>query len=333
MTEIAVRLFILLAIFASIFLISQVVLSFAWSRGSHARAVNKRLGMIQSGVDREAIISLLRKSQPTEIEGLPQILSVPLVKLQRLVAGAGTSLTFVQISIIMALVFVVTIAVILFLASSNNIAVSGGVLLLAISVAACTGIVVPIFVLSAISARRRKRVEQQFPIALDVFVRALKAGHPIASALSILTQEMEDPIGSEFGLVSDEVAYGAELTDALAEMAERWDSDDIRMFVVSLSVQNETGGNLAEILENLSTVIRARASLFLKVRALSSEGRMTGWLLTALPVLAFIGMFSVNPGFYLSVAQEREFIIGFISLMVMYTIGAVMIRKMIDIKV
>mgnify|MGYP000179840540 FL=1 len=203
----------------------------------------------------------------------------------------------------------------------------------ALALAACVGFLLPLLVLSAIAARRRKRVEQQFPIALDVFVRALKAGHPIASALSILTVEMEDPIGSEFGLVSDEVAYGAELTEALSEMAERWDSDDIRMFVVSLSVQSETGGNLAEILENLSTVIRARASLFLKVRALSSEGRMTGWLLTALPILAFVGMFSVNPEFYLSVAQEREFIIGFILLMVLYVVGAITIRRMIDIKV
>ncbi|MDF1836126.1 MAG: type II secretion system F family protein, partial [Alteraurantiacibacter sp. bin_em_oilr2.035] len=187
--------------------------------------------------------------------------------------------------------------------------------------------------LSMIATRRRRRVEQQFPIALDVFVRALRAGHPIASALNILTVEMEDPIGSEFGLVSDEISYGAELTEALSEMAERWDLDDIRMFVVSLTVQNETGGNLAEILQNLSVVIRARASLYLKVRALSSEGRMTGYLLTALPIFAFVGMFLVNPEFYLSVAQESAFITGFILLMVMYLLGFLMIRKLVDLKV
>ena len=116
-------------------------------------------------------------------------------------------------------------------------------------------------------------------------------------------------------------------------MAERWDLDDIRMFVVSLTVQNETGGNLAEILQNLSVVIRARASLYLKVRALSSEGRMTGYLLTALPIFAFVGMFLVNPEFYLSVAQESAFITGFILLMVMYLLGFLMIRKLVDLKV
>src|SRR5690606_25055347 len=136
-------------------------------------------------------------------------------------------------------------------------------------------------------------------------------GHPIAGALDLLTEEMEDPIGSEFGLICDEVSYGAELTDALNDMAERWNLDDIRMFVVSISVQNETGGNLAEILDNLSNVIRERASAFLKVRALSSAGRRTGWLLTALPIITFVLLFAMHPAFYLEVAGDPIFYIGF----------------------
>ena len=145
--------------------------------------------------------------------------------------------------------------------------------------------------------RMRKKMQDQFPVALDVFVRGLRAGHPIAAALDLLTVEMPDPIGSQFGIVVDEVTYGADLRDALTAMADRWDLDDMRMFVVSLSVQNETGGNLAEILENLSQVIRERASMMLKVRALSSEGRMTAAMLTGLPVLAFTLLFIGNPRF------------------------------------
>ena len=188
-------------------------------------------------------------------------------------------------------------------------------------------------IINIISQRRRKRMEEQFPIALDVFVRALRSGHPIASAIDLLTHEMEDPIGSEFGLVSDEVAYGAGLSEALEDLAERWDLDDVRMFVVSLSVQAETGGNLAEILQNLSEVIRARASLYMKVRALSSEGRMTGWMLTILPVVTLVGMFMVNPAFYLDVARDPIFVIGFPVLLVVYFIGFFMIRRMVDLKV
>jgi tight adherence protein B len=178
-----------------------------------------------------------------------------------------------------------------------------------------------------------KKMQEQFPVALDVFVRGLRAGHPVAAALDLLTVEMPDPIGSQFGLVVDEVTYGADLRDALFDLAERWDLDDMRMFVVSLSVQNETGGNLAEILENLSRVVRERHSMLLKVRALSSEGRMTAVMLTVLPVLAFSALFLLNPNFYLEVADDPLFPPGFLGLILLYVVGFVTIRRMVDLKV
>lgn len=188
-------------------------------------------------------------------------------------------------------------------------------------------------VLSHMASKRKKRMQEQFPVALDIFVRGLRSGHPIASALDLLTKEMEDPLGTEFGLVVDEISYGADMRDALQNMADRWGIDDIQMFVVSLSVQNETGGNLAEILANLSTVIRERHTMYMKVRALSSEGRMTALILTALPVLAFSALFLSNPAFYLDVAQDPIFPIGFIGLIVLYIVGFISIRRMIDLKV
>jgi tight adherence protein B len=183
------------------------------------------------------------------------------------------------------------------------------------------------------ATRTRKRMEEQFPVALDVFVRGLRAGHPIAAALELLTIEMPDPIGSQFGVAVDEVTYGAELRDALQNMAERWDLDDMRMFVVSLSVQNETGGNLAEILENLSKVIRDRHAMLLKVRALSSEGRMTAVMLTLLPILSFTVLFLVNARFFLDVANDPMFVPGFTILIILYIIGFFWIRKLVDLKV
>jgi tight adherence protein B len=129
------------------------------------------------------------------------------------------------------------------------------------------------------------------------------------------------------------VTYGAELRDALQGMADRWDLDDMRMFVVSLSVQSETGGNLAEILENLSKVIRDRQAMMLKVRALSSEGRMTAVMLTALPILAFASLFVFSPSFYLDVADDPAFVPGFAFLIILYLIGFFTIRKMVDLKV
>jgi len=139
--------------------------------------------------------------------------------------------------------------------------------------------------------------------------------------------------GSEFGLVADEVAYGAELTTSLMDMADRWDLPDIRMFAVSISLQSETGGNLAEILGNLSSVIRDRHSMYLKVRALSSEGRMSGWVLSALPVLTFLFLFTLNRKFFFDVAGDPIFLYGFTGLGLLYAVGVYTIRRMIDLKV
>jgi tight adherence protein B len=155
----------------------------------------------------------------------------------------------------------------------------------------------------------------------------------VAAALELLAVEMPDPIGSEFGIAVDEVSYGAELRDALQNMAERWDLDDMRMFVVSLSIQNETGGNLAEILENLSRVIRERHAMMLKVRALSSEGRMTAAMLTILPIFSFVVLFMFKPRFFLDVANDPWFVPGFTFLIVLYVTGFFMMRRMIDLKV
>jgi tight adherence protein B len=208
-----------------------------------------------------------------------------------------------------------------------------GRLLISAVFAGVLGAGLPLMFVNFKATRTRKKMQEQFPVALDVFVRGLRAGHPIAAALDLLTVEMPDPIGTQFGLVVDEVTYGAELRDALQSMAERWDLDDMRMFVVSLSVQNETGGNLAEILENLTKVIRERQSMFMKVRALSSEGRMTAIMLTVLPLFTFIMLFALSPAFFLDVANDPMFVPGFVFLILLYLTGFFTIRKMVDLKV
>jgi tight adherence protein B len=211
--------------------------------------------------------------------------------------------------------------------------ISFGRIFISAVIAYILGSAFPLSILNFKANAMRKRIQDQFPVALDVFVRGLRAGHPVAAALELLTVELADPIGSEFGFVVDEVTYGSQLRDALQGMADRWDLDDMRMFVVSLSVQSETGGNLAEILENLSRVIRERQSMALKVRALSSEGRMTALMLTLLPLFAISMLFIMNPRFFLDVANDPWFVPGFAFLMILYVTGIVTIRRMIDLKV
>jgi tight adherence protein B len=211
--------------------------------------------------------------------------------------------------------------------------ISAGRIILLLVFSSAVGLAIPIMVLQVRANRQRRKMQEQFPVALDVFVRGLRAGHPVAAALDLLTVEMPDPIGSEFGLVVDEVTYGADFRDALQAMADRWDMEELRMFVVSLAIQMETGGNLAEILENLSKVIRERHSMMLKVRALSSEGRMSALMLTVLPIFAFTLLFLLRPKFYLDVADDPAFLPGFAILLLLYMVGFIIIRRLVDLKV
>ncbi|MDP3676136.1 MAG: type II secretion system F family protein [Novosphingobium sp.] len=333
MQDALIKLALLAAIFASVAMLSQVVLGGAWRRRTQSGAINQRLRMIRDGGTREEIVARLRKNAPSEYANLPPFLASRMRAIQRMLMASAIPLAPAQILMVMGALFLTLCVVLLLSARAGGFPLTFGILQMVVVVAFAAAIALPLMIINIISQRRRKRIEEQFPISLDVFVRALRSGHPIASAIDLLTHEMEDPIGSEYGLVSDEVSYGADLSEALEDMAERWDLEDMRMFVVSLSVQSETGGNLAEILQNLSEVIRARASLYMKVRALSSEGRMTGWMLTILPVLTLVGMFLVNPAFYLDVALDPIFVIGFPALLTLYLIGFIMIRRMVDLKV
>jgi tight adherence protein B len=333
MTPLIVRLVALIAIFASVFLISQLLIGIMSNRRAERGAVNRRLTLLRTGISRDDVaISLLKNAPPVLPPDAGPLLRMQ-VAFQRMVMMSAIRFTTRQIIMAMVIAFCAVTVFILLLALGTNVNMTSGVMLLIAVISMCLAFGLPILVISRVAQRRQKLMVEQFPIALDIFTRSLRAGHPIASAIFLVTEEMGDPIGSEFGLVSDEISYGAELTDALLAMAERWDLEDMRMFVVAVSVQSETGGNLAEILENLSNVIRARASMFMKVRALSSEGRMTAWMLTVLPILTLLSMFAVAPAFYFDVAQDPIFIIGFSSLILLYGIGVYVIRRLVDLKV
>lgn len=327
------RIFILLAIFAAVFLLAQFLATSYAKSHSHRGAINKRLQMIASGQDRETVIGNLIKNRPSGFTNLPGFLGKWSQSLERMVFTANLPFTASQMTLAMG---VGTIALFLLIALGSALfgfAPSLGSLVIVAIFSVALAIGVPLLVISRIADSRRKRMEQQFPVALDIFVRALRSGHPIASAIDLLTKEMEDPIGSEFGLISDEVSYGADLIGALEHMAERWSLDDMKMFVVSLSVQSQTGGNLAEILDNISKVIRDRHQMFLKVKALSSEGRMTAWMLTVLPVFGFVTIFIAAPQYYLESSEDSIFVYGAIGLLIMYALGVYIIRRLVDIKV
>ncbi|HEU5068773.1 MAG TPA: type II secretion system F family protein [Sphingomicrobium sp.] len=328
-----IKAIVLVCVFGAVLLAVEALVAWFTASRAHGQAINLRLKLIGQGKTRGEALTLLRESRVNLASTAPPALRPLALRFDRLVTASrirmGAGRLFGLLLLAPAIIFVILIL----LAISSGSTVSFARLLLIATFAIAVGSGIPLMLLRMQATRGRRRIQDQFPVALDVFVRGLRAGHPIAAALDLLTVEMPDPIGTEFGIVVDEVTYGADLRDALSAMADRWDLEDMRMFVVSLSIQSETGGNLAEILENLSRVIRERAGMMMKVRALSSEGRMTAIMLSALPVFAFTLLFLFNPKFYLDVADDPAFVPGFVVLLILYAIGFFSIRKMVDLKV
>lgn len=168
--------------------------------------------------------------------------------------------------------------------------------------AAC--LVVPVMTLRFMRSRRHKLFGIQLPEALELITRSLKAGHPVPVAIAMVAREMPDPIGTEFGLVADEVTYGSDLVTALHAMYQRVGHEDLPLFVTAVSIQASSGGNLREILDGLSAVIRERGKLKRKVRSISTEGRMSAYILTAVPALLGAGIMVLMPEFYSDVWEE-----------------------------
>jgi tight adherence protein B len=192
-----------------------------------------------------------------------------------------------------------------------------------------TVLVSPLLVLMRLRAVRRRHFATQLPEALDVIVRSLRAGHPTPVAIGLVGREMPDPIGTEFGMVSDEMTYGLALAETLKNLLERVGLEDLRLLVVAISIQTTTGGNLSEILGNLSRVIRERAGLRARVKALSAEGRMSGIVLSLFPFILFGVITLLSPDYYSAVIDRPIVFYGLSGALLLMFIGDFIMYKMV----
>lgn len=151
------------------------------------------------------------------------------------------------------------------------------------------------FYIRRLLSKRNEAFINLFPDALDMVVRSVRSGYPLNAAVRMVAENMQPPVSTEFKQVADETAYGSSLIDALTRLSQRIDEPDIRFFVIVLAVQQEVGGNLAEVLSNLSSIIRKRRHLRMKIRALTSEGRASAWVLGSLPLFVFTVIYAVSP--------------------------------------
>ena len=194
------------------------------------------------------------------------------------------------------------------------------------------GAILPLLIVEYCVRRRRKKAARQLPDALDVIIRSLKAGHPVPVALSLVGREMPDPIGTEFGMASDELSFGGSVSTAIQRMADRIGQDDFDLFAAMIRLQEKTGGNLAELLEGNASTIRARQRLRLKVKAASAEGRTSALILNVAPIALFIIINVMAPDFYGDVKDEPIMDYMFIGIFIWMVIGNLIMRKMINFK-
>jgi tight adherence protein B len=200
-------------------------------------------------------------------------------------------------------------------------------------IGAMAGFSMPFLFLRVKRTRRMRAFEEAFPEALDLVARALKAGHAFATGLKMVADEMPDPVGTEFRKTFDEQNFGLPLKDALANLTVRMPSIDVRFFSTAVLIQRETGGNLSEILENLAHVVRERFKILRQVRVYTAHGRLTGYVLLALPAFLGIALMFINPEHMQLLFQER---IGHMMLgatVIMQTIGYFWIKQVVKIEV
>jgi tight adherence protein B len=181
--------------------------------------------------------------------------------------------------------------------------------------------------------KRMGLLEEQLPDAIELMVRSLRVGHPFSTAIGIVAKEIPDPLGSEFGVIADEAAYGRDVSESLKAFAERMDSQDLRFLAVAVSIQQQSGGNLAEILEGLSKVVRARFKLFRRVRAITAEAKWSGMFLSGFPIAALVMINVVQPDYYDQVKETSAYIPAALFVIIFLIINMIYMKMMTNIKV
>ena len=311
------------AIFVSVLLLIEglYLVIFGKSIKLNSR-VNRRIDLLEKGNNREAVLETLRKEreQHRKTGGFP-LFSLLSKK------AAMANIAFSPKALLMVMVLLGVVAFVgLTIGTTASLPVRAGV-----SVVMGFGAVY--MWLNKKAKARIALIEEQLPDAVELMVRSLRVGHPFSSAVAIVAQEVADPLGSEFGIISDEAAYGMDITESLNKMAEAIDMQDMRFLAVAVSIQQKSGGNLAEILEGLAKVIRSRFKLFRRVKAITAEAKWSGMFLSAFPIMALIGINVAQPNYYDAVMETEYFVPACLVVAGFLVTNYVFMRMMVNIKV
>lgn len=282
-------LFVVLGFFAVVLFLEGAFLTWNAYKGPEKTRIAKRLQAISAGGSSGQSTTLAKQRLLAKTPGLQNLLlSMPRVHLlDRLLLQSGLDISvagFLGVTVIAALL-------------GALVAVFLGVPLLLLAIIAIAAGALPLMYISRAKNKRMKVIENQLPDALDLMGRAMRAGHAFPSALRMVGNEMAEPIASEFRTVFEEINYGISTQEALTNLSTRVPSTDLSYFVIAVLIQHETGGNLSELLGNISGIIRERLKLMGTIRVLSAEGKLSAWILTLLPFVLAITLQAINPGF------------------------------------
>ncbi len=314
---------IYIVIFAAVMAIVQgsYLLIFGKSISMNGK-VNRRLDLLEKGGGREQVLEQLRKEMTQHMKSQ----SIPLYSiLANKAQKANIAFSPTQLLILMGVVSVVA-----FIGLTIGTAVGApvrGVLSVGMGVGG-------VFVwINKKAGARMSLIEEQLPEAVELMVRSLRVGHPFSSAISIVANEIADPMGSEMGMISDEAAYGRDMGESLKAMAERLDMQDMRFLAVAVTIQQQSGGNLAEILDGLAKVIRARFRLFRRVRAITAEAKWSGNLLSFFPLVALGGILLIDPTYFDEVKETAAFVPACLVVAGLLVVNLFVMRSLVNIKV
>ena len=316
-----VHALLLASVFLAVLVVELGYLVLAPANGGKRR-INRRMeaDKLKGKVSQKNILIQLRKERGLNEDGN---FIMPMKWLNRLITRSGLTLGLNKLAMIYAGYFLFVNAVVLLYWKS---------VLTSLIFFPILSFVLPVMWLKRRANKKTAEFAAQLPEAIDLITRSLKAGHPVPVAISMVAREMPDPIGTEFGIVSDEVTYGSDLMTALKNLHERVDLPDLSLLISSVSIQSTTGGNLREILEGLSLVIRDRAKMKRKIKAISAEGRMSAMFLSAMPVLLFIALQLLIPDYYGEIWGESLTWKMMAGLGFWLTTGNFIIMKMVSFK-
>ena len=287
------------------------------SRGAK-KAINRRLALGQSHRTQVEVLDVLHRER-----GLVDFNNSTMKRLNEFVVQSGLRVTRLGLAAWTLFVAALTAMVVVFFLHQLWLAI------------ACGAVVAPAAAIAFVAFKRSQRIDQfslQLPEALDVVVRGLRVGHSFAKATELVSREMADPIGSEFGLTGDEMAFGQSTTVAVNNLYRRVGQEDLLFLVIAVTVQTQTGGNLADVLARLSKLMRERVKLRLKVKALSAEGRMSGWFLTAMPFVLIVVIRLLSPQYFVTAIAHPAFIPAVIYGSLSLLIANITIYRMVNFK-